>query len=209
MPPIEELRKKVDEDWAAGKIGPPNTRRTARGGSGGGVHAARESRRDGGVSPQTPTRLTGSISTQARRARDESKGESRDESKEGASDAPWDRASERADVFFFCSDRRAEYARRATCWRAFSWDEAPPWSSWPPIQRGAFSGPCSKSSDSREAQKSARVEVRRPCIRKSTTKLIPTRLVTALNDHPRTNLAAPHPRAINTRVAFMRCVSYR
>ena len=25
MPPIEELRKKVDEDWAAGTIGPPNT----------------------------------------------------------------------------------------------------------------------------------------------------------------------------------------
>ena len=25
MPPIEELRKKVDEDWASGKIGPANT----------------------------------------------------------------------------------------------------------------------------------------------------------------------------------------
>ncbi len=87
MPPIEELRKKVDEDWAAGTIGPPNT----DGFDGEGRHVAegeeRRMNRSVAVGSLTDTRLTGSLvdfHTGEEGAKDESKGESKDESKEGA-----------------------------------------------------------------------------------------------------------------------------
>jgi hypothetical protein len=84
MPPIEELRKKVDEDWASGKIGPPNTdgfdeegRHVEEGEERcmnqivaarlHAIDATPARRRGGGVSHRHPTHW--SISTQVRRAR--------------------------------------------------------------------------------------------------------------------------------------------
>ena len=84
MPPIEELRKKVDEDWDSGKIGPPNTdgfdeegRHVEEGEERcmnqivaarlHAIDATPARRRGGGVSHRHPTHW--SISTQVRRAR--------------------------------------------------------------------------------------------------------------------------------------------
>ena len=133
MPPIEELRKKVDEDWAAGTIGPPNT----DGFDGEGRHVAEGAercvnqsvaarlhaidatparRRGGGVSHRHPTHW--SISTQARRARRTSPRASPRTSPRRAPSNTFlglSRASERADVsFFFRSDWRAKESPGAT-----------------------------------------------------------------------------------------------
>ena len=111
MPPIEELRKKVDEDWAAGTIGPPNT----DGFDGEGRHVAEGAER---CVNQIVDPTHWSISTQARRARRTSpRASPKTSPRRGPSNTflGLSRASERADVsFFFRSDWRAKESPGAT-----------------------------------------------------------------------------------------------
>ena len=111
MPPIEELRKKVDEDWAAGTIGPPNT----DGFDGEGRHVAERgagvNQRDGGVSHRHPLPVGSPHRRGGREGRVQ--GRVKGESKEGAGNAcRVERASGRTFLFFFVATGVLRVARR-------------------------------------------------------------------------------------------------
>ena len=183
MPP--SVRKKVDEDGPRARSGRPTPASTPRGGTWRSAERRVNRAWRWGLS-QTPDSPV-DLHTGEEGATDESKGESEGESKEGA-DRPLsrERASGRTFFFFFFrSDWRAKsrQARLLLAGLLLGRSPAVVELAAHPALRMSILGPSRRAATRGTRQKSAPAwRCVNACIRKSTTKLMPTRLMTTLNE---------------------------